>query len=1589
MKLEKLKTDIFRHWRAWMLCVAALATLLVVGPALAANETYTVVLGETGYHVENDPTAQVQLLVAPLGWTIEEALTPEQDSYIYTGDLEGVPSATHYCVPMGGSVTVTMTAEEILLPMGIYYGSDMAMTLDHYSVEGNRTIVGFEVAPTYLEESMLGMEVPAETTFTAPDAEGVAQGESGTWYYRDETGFFFPMGVVRFQVNLRNGTTPISMEELFGEASGLYGLTEGVRPTEGSLYEAKYMKELSLTLPKHYSHRNEVLAQVVWTFEDGTQESMELEAAIPDAQSFTLDTTAAEFMDLEIILDLNRLVGVAEILEGAGYTLKTLTYAEPDAADAVQAELVIAAQYSASKPQLSADGYEVTMEGPGYLDDGSLAYQVGFVPVAGTHNPAVTEIPVTVAGIGQNVTVAEKTGTGYRLTMDSPSYQGSTDPIWVTLEAQAQYAQSNDPIVTAPSGYTATLDGEGAADGDYVYYSYGIAPENGGAFGTDVTELELTVSGLVPVTAKELSGAGYRLTTLQETTQGSSNPLVVQLTVEASYAASVPTLTLTEPQSGYTIAEPEPAWNDDGSVAYLYTVTPEGGVFPENVTELTFAVSGIGQNVIVADKSGTGYRLTMSSPSYQGSTEPIWVSLEADAQYAQTADPVVTAEAGYTVLQEGEGAQDGDYVYYEYAVVPENGGAFGSDVTEIQLRVSGFVPVTAASLSGTGYRLSTVQAATLGDSDPLTVELTVEADYSASYPVLTLMNPASGYTVGEAELTENADGSLAYRHQIAPSGGVFPETEVVTEFTFEVSGVGRNVGIKHVNTVGYTLQTVSYATQGQENPIQASLTVKPDYSTFTPQIITPAGYVVEGLESGPMEDGGVEYHFQIFPENGGVFGTDVTEIELSISGLVTVSAAELIGTGYRLTTVQSAMLGSSDPLVVQVALEADYSASFPELILTNPASGYSVVAGEVAEESGSVVYRYTITSDSGIFPETETVTEFTFEVLGVGRNVGVKYADTAGYTLQTISYATQGFENPIQAMLTVKPPYSSATPQITAPAGYQTDGMESGPMEDGSVEYHFQIFPENGGVFGTDVTEIELSISGLVPVSAAELAGTGYRLTTLQAATQGSAEPLVVQLTVEPDYNASTPTLVLTEPAQGFTVGDPAVTDAEDGSVVYTYQITPETGSFPEDHTIFQFRVDGVVANVVEPTIRLENELDEGNISSDTILWPGTTVIEDGVSITTVTQEELDAMLELAKRKGEEAEKLEGDVLKEGIIVLEGDTTQITAYQLLLTGPQFQQLTDGGFDRFTVAAPVGELSLYHETMEQADGENDQRGLVRMTLKGQTHEGRNAVDATLSVAGVPITDIEEPYGARVLIPYQPETKEDTNALVAVYLPEHGAPVYLSESVYDGERGGLVLHVGHLSKFGVSYRPTVFTDVSADHWASPYITYLTSREVVLGDQSGKFHPDSAITRGEMVVLVVNALSEASLPDQLLQVYSDVPARSYLSRESNWLYYNNLDKGLTSAGKLRPYEQMTREDLAVLLDNVAQGIGLRIRSRGLDTEYTDAADIASYAKQAVTRLRAAGILDMASNYKYNPKATITRAEVAKIMAMLLQVL
>ena len=174
---------------------------------------------------------------------------------------------------------------------------------------------------------------------------------------------------------------------------------------------------------------------------------------------------------------------------------------------------------------------------------------------------------------------------------------------------------------------------------------------------------------------------------------------------------------------------------------------------------------------------------------------------------------------------------------------------------------------------------------------------------------------------------------------------------------------------------------------------------------------------------------------------------------------------------------------------------------------------------------------------------------------------------------------------------------------------------------------------------------------------------------------------------------------------------------------------------------------------------------------------------------------------------------------------------------------------------------------------------------------------------------------------------------------------------------------------------------FHDIET-HWGKEEITFVYERGLISADESGKFRPDDAITRAEFAKL--SALLMGYSDGGISITFSDVPKDAWSYRYISALY----EKGIIN-GKSEDYfganEAITRQDAAVILYR-AQTVAGKVFEQGENT-FLDKAEIADYAKAAVSALAKAGILQGKEGGNFVPDNNITRAEAAAIIARLLR--
>ncbi|HHW40262.1 MAG TPA: hypothetical protein GXX19_03790 [Syntrophomonadaceae bacterium] len=160
---------------------------------------------------------------------------------------------------------------------------------------------------------------------------------------------------------------------------------------------------------------------------------------------------------------------------------------------------------------------------------------------------------------------------------------------------------------------------------------------------------------------------------------------------------------------------------------------------------------------------------------------------------------------------------------------------------------------------------------------------------------------------------------------------------------------------------------------------------------------------------------------------------------------------------------------------------------------------------------------------------------------------------------------------------------------------------------------------------------------------------------------------------------------------------------------------------------------------------------------------------------------------------------------------------------------------------------------------------------------------------------------------------------------------------------------------------------------NHWSQIPVRELIRRGIVHGYPDGTFRPDQPVTRAEFVTILSNAFNWQAEADVRLPFKDKIPDWALPSLKAAWS--RHIFAGYAD-GTFRPDRAISRSELAVMM---SQALGLPGPCEPV--VFKDAAQIPAWARDAVQRLAAAGIMRGSEGY-FRPLASATRAEVAALI-------
>ena len=187
---------------------------------------------------------------------------------------------------------------------------------------------------------------------------------------------------------------------------------------------------------------------------------------------------------------------------------------------------------------------------------------------------------------------------------------------------------------------------------------------------------------------------------------------------------------------------------------------------------------------------------------------------------------------------------------------------------------------------------------------------------------------------------------------------------------------------------------------------------------------------------------------------------------------------------------------------------------------------------------------------------------------------------------------------------------------------------------------------------------------------------------------------------------------------------------------------------------------------------------------------------------------------------------------------------------------------------------------------------------------------------------------------------------------------------------------------IGEMELTYEVTIklpFDDVNENDWFYNAVKYMKDNRYMSGTTEATYSPSSKLTRGMLVTILHNMEGKPKVTGT--SKFSDVQNKNmYYYSAVLWASNNKIVNGYTN-GKFGANDNITREQLAVMLSNYCKYKGKYKATNANYSKFSDSGKISSFAKTGMNWAVGNKIVN-GSNGKLNPQGTANRAEAAAMI-------
>ncbi|WP_323442357.1 S-layer homology domain-containing protein [Sedimentibacter saalensis] len=371
--------------------------------------------------------------------------------------------------------------------------------------------------------------------------------------------------------------------------------------------------------------------------------------------------------------------------------------------------------------------------------------------------------------------------------------------------------------------------------------------------------------------------------------------------------------------------------------------------------------------------------------------------------------------------------------------------------------------------------------------------------------------------------------------------------------------------------------------------------------------------------------------------------------------------------------------------------------------------------------------------------------------------------------------------------------------------------------------------------------------------------------------------------------------------------------------------------------------------------------------------------ISSGTASASVTKAIVNALLD-------KSDATDGNSKEDLIKIIVDTPKDIDKLQINIPQSELDKIASETDANFGIESSFISIEFDEKAIETISNASNEGNVVITAEQLDDLNGRPVFDITVKNDGKSVSDFHGGH-ATVTVPYILKQGENPNAVVVYYLTDDGT-LQTVRGHYDDAKKAVVFKTTHFTKFMIGYNQINFDDVPANAWYKNAVDFIAAREITSGTAVNQFSPDTKLTRGQFVVLLMNAYEispERNNEFDHISNFND-------SGDNYYTDYLLVAKGLGIVNGIgnnlfAPEKEITRQEMFVILHNalkVIDEVPVASTDKQL-SEFNDDAEIADWAEEALSTLVKASIVS-GNNNSLNPTAKTTRAEIAQVFYNLL---